>query len=131
MQRLRILLVEDDSMISMLLTMMLEEMGFAVCATASCESGAVREAERARPDLIITDMNLANGSGTAAIAAICLARPTPHIFISADTSAVRGMQPAAIILEKPFHYADLERAIGRAMQTPPRSDGSGRVVTGG
>ena len=77
---------------------------------------------------VITDVNLANGSGTAAIAAICLARPTPHIFISADPSAVRGLQPAAIILEKPFHYADLERAIGRATQAPP---GSGLAATAG
>ena len=66
----RILLVEDDGMISMLMSMMLEEMGFNVCATASSEADAIREAERTLPDLIVTDVNLAEGSGTAAIAAI-------------------------------------------------------------
>lgn len=127
----RILLVEDDGMISMLMTMMLEEMGFAVCATASSETDAVREAERTRPDLIVTDMNLGDGSGVAAISTICRARPTPHVFISADASAVRGLKPDAIILEKPFHYADLERAIGQALKAPPQPDEPRRVAVPG
>ncbi len=131
MQGLRILLVEDDGMISMLLSMMLEEMGFEVCATASTEGDAIREAERTSPDLIVTDMNLAQGTGGSAIAAICHVRPTPHVFISADAAAVKASKPDAIVLEKPFQYADLERAIGRAMLAALRSGGSTRAVAKG
>jgi len=107
------------------LSMMLEEMGFEVCATASSEANAVLEARRTRPDLIVTDMNLGNGTGFDAIAAICREQPTPHIFISADPTAVRGVQPDAIVLEKPFHYTDLERAISQAMPPPQRVASAG------
>ena len=115
-------------MISMLMSMMLEEMGFNVCATASSEVEAVREAERTLPDLIVTDVNLAEGSGIVAIATICRRRPTPHVFISADAAAVRYVNPGALVLEKPFHYADLERAIDQAMRVPPRPDGGAQVA---
>ena len=128
MPNLRILLVEDDGMISMLMTMMLEEMGFNVCATASSEADAIREAERTVPDLIVTDVNLAKGSGTAAIAAICRKRPTPHVFVSADAGAARDLNPNALVLEKPFHYADLGRAISQVMHVPPQPGVAARVV---
>ena len=120
--------MEDDGVISMLLTMMLEEMGFEVCGTASSEVEAVVEAARTRPDLIVTDVNLAEGNGIAAIEAICRKRPTPHIFISAAPSVVRSLHPDAIVLEKPFHFADLERAIGKATQLPPQPDGATRLA---
>ncbi len=128
MPNLRILLVEDDGMISMLMTMMLEEMGFTVCATACSEADAIREAERTLPDLIVTDVNLEEGSGTAAIATICRRRPTPHVFVSADADGARGMNPNALVLEKPFHYADLERAIGHAMHVPHQPAAAARGV---
>jgi DNA-binding response OmpR family regulator len=50
MRALRILLVEDDSMIGMFLGMTLEQMGHEVCAIESTEAGAVAAADsRATP----------------------------------------------------------------------------------
>ncbi len=115
MPKLRILLVEDDGVIGLLLTMMLEDMGFEVCAAEVSEAGAVQAAAVNLPDLIITDVNLGDGSGIRAMEKISLTRATPHIFISGDVSLVRISQPYAVALQKPFQYADLERAIGRAI----------------
>ena len=58
MKPLRVLLVEDEVLIAMLLIQVLEEMGHDVCATESTEFFAVAAAARCRPDMIIADARL-------------------------------------------------------------------------
>src|SRR5436853_3517200 len=53
MKALRVLVVEDDALIAMLLTEMLAGMGHDVCATAATEADAVSAATRYDPDLMI------------------------------------------------------------------------------
>jgi DNA-binding response OmpR family regulator len=55
MQTLRVLVVEDDPMIGMLLAEMLEAIGHDVCAIETIEAAAVAAAARYRPDLLIVD----------------------------------------------------------------------------
>src|SRR3954462_9634135 len=62
MKALRVLVVEDDALIAMLLTELLAGMGHDVCATAATEAEAVIAATRYRPDLMIVDAGLASGS---------------------------------------------------------------------
>jgi DNA-binding response OmpR family regulator len=116
---LRIVLVEDDSMIGTFLGMTLEHMGHEVCAIESTEAGAISAAERYRPDLMIVDAALSAGDGVAAVVGILARRSVPYIFASGDMTKVKVVFPDAIMIQKPFNDTDLARAIERAMDATP------------
>jgi DNA-binding response OmpR family regulator len=67
MKALRVLVVEDDALIAMLLSELLAGMGHDVCATAASEAEAVIAAIRYDPDLMIVDAGLGRGSGVSAV----------------------------------------------------------------
>ncbi len=114
MKSLRILVVEDDAMIGMLLTEMLSEMGHDVCGVEATETGAVAAASAHRPDLLIVDANLREGTGLAAVGRIVADRgAVPHVMMSgADIPTLRA---GAATLRKPFLQGGLVRAIERAL----------------
>lgn len=96
-------------MIGMALGEMLEDMGHEVCAIATTQSGAVEAALKGRPDLMIVDAHLDEGSGVAAVEIILGSLPIPYFFISG--SSVPTARPGAIVLEKPFFEPQLREAI--------------------
>ncbi len=109
----RILVVEDDAIIGQLLAETLVSLGHDVCAVEATEAGAVAAAALHRPDLMIVDVSLADGSGIAAMKQINRAVPVPHLFMSGHTR--QAAVPGAVLLTKPFREADLVQAIGRAL----------------
>lgn len=115
MKALRVLVVEDDAMIGMLLADMLEQMGHEVCALERTEARAVSAAIRCRPDVMIVDVWLREGSGIAAVETICSAWPIPHLFASGDIAGARALRPDAVVIQKPFREADLALGIQRAL----------------
>lgn len=115
MQTLRVLVVEDDGLIAMLLAELLTGMGHEVCATAATEAEAVSAAARCRPDLMIVDAGLGHGSGVAAVEQILRAGPIAHMFISGDAGRVKTRKPDAVVVRKPFRQAELVRAIDIAL----------------
>lgn len=116
MTALRILLVEDDAIIAMALADLLKGMGHEVCGIAETEAEAVAAAGRCKPDLMIVDANLYEGSGIAAVANILLGGFVPHFFMTGDPFQVQELVPGAIILRKPFRPNDLTYAIERSLQ---------------
>jgi CheY-like chemotaxis protein len=114
MKALQILVVEDDSLVAMLLVETLAEMGHDVCAVEATEAGAVRAALRCRPDLIIVDAQLRQGNGVSAIDEILRSGFVPHLFITGDTKKVLAQRSDAVALEKPFREPELAQAIERA-----------------
>lgn len=115
MKALRVLVVEDDAMIGMLLADMCAGMGYDVCPIEATEAGAVVAAVRCRPDLMIVDARLGDGSGVSAVKEILRTGFIPHIFISGDTSTVQALKSGAVTILKPFAESDLVRAIQRAL----------------
>jgi CheY-like chemotaxis protein len=113
MRKLRILLVEDDAVIATLLAEMLESLGHSVCAIAATQADAVSEAVYHRPEFMIVDAQLREGSGISAMRTISRQRATPHLFVSA--ASIRPCRPDAILLRKPFRELELVGAIGRAL----------------
>ena len=111
----RVLVVEDDAMIGMLLAEMLQEMGHGVCAIEVTEADAVTAAVRYGPDLVIADERLRDGSGVSAVEEMLRTGPVPHVFITGDTLRVKALRPDAVVMQKPFREADLARAIQRAL----------------
>jgi CheY-like chemotaxis protein len=115
MKALRVLVVEDDFVIGTLLAEMLEEMGHDVCAVETTQADAVMAAARCRPDLMIVDAGLGDGSGVSAVEEILCTGPIPHLFVSGDISGVQALKPGAAVMQKPFGEADLAQAIQRAL----------------
>lgn len=113
MAALSILVVEDDAMIAMLLDEMLDDMGYRVCAIAATEDDAVAAAMRCKPDLMIVDAHLREGTGASAVARILLIAPVPSIFISGAPVHREGQKSS--ILQKPFSAQDLARTIRAAV----------------
>jgi CheY-like chemotaxis protein len=109
MTTLTVLVVEDDAMIGMLLAEMLGDIGYTVCAIAATEEEAVAIAAQCRPDLLIVDEHLREGSGMSAVDRILLTGPIPCVFISG--AWLQPHRSDAHVLRKPFIEEDLIRAI--------------------
>ena len=131
MNTLHVLVIEDDLMIAMLLADMLGMMGHEVCAIAATEAEAVAAAVRCRPDLMIVDVRLREGSGVSAVAEILHTGFIPHVFMSGDRSPP-GLSPNAVMLRKPFLESNLVRAVQQALHAIPASQGTvGRFESSG
>lgn len=115
MRALRILVAEDDTVVGMLLGELLKEMGHEVCAIETTEAGAVAAALRCRPDLMIIDLRLGDGSGVSAVKEILRIGPISYLFVSGDMSSVRMLTPDTVIIQKPYREPDLADAIQRAI----------------
>lgn len=112
---LRILVVEDNAIIGMLYVDLLEDMGHTVCAIEATQNGAVTAAVLYKPDLMIVDAALGEGTGVSAVEEILRVGFIPHVFVSGDTASVRAAMPGAVVLQKPFQAPDLTHAIQSAL----------------
>ena len=119
MRSLRILVVEDDDLIGMLLGAMLEGMGHDVVAVVATEDEAVAAAAHHYPDLMIVDIQLREGNGPVAIARILEFGPVPHLFMSG--AAQRTEAIGVVSLQKPFREEGLLQAIRRALESQPKA----------
>src|SRR5438094_9526408 len=78
-QAKRILVVEDELMIRMLLEDMLDELGYTVAAEAAHMDEALEATKNADFDLAILDANL-NGEPASPVADALVTRGTPLVF---------------------------------------------------
>ena len=115
MKSLRVLIAEDDALIGMLLGEILTGMGHEVCATATTEAHMVTAATQYRPDLMIVDAHLGEGSGISAVDEILRRDLIAHLFVSGDPRSVQALRPHAVVVRKPFHETELVRAIEIAL----------------
>ena len=119
MTPLRVLLVEDEPTIAMLLARVLRNQGHEVCAVATSEAGAIAAAALHHPQIILVDVRLRPGSGVAAMTAILQHGFVPHVFTSG--TVIDGLAPEVILLKKPFTEPELAVALQCAMaMRPPR-----------
>lgn len=108
---LRILVVEDELMIRMLLEDMLGELGHTIAAAAARIDEALEAAKTADFDLAILDVNL-NGEPISPVADALVARGVPFVF--ATGYGEHGL-PAPYrdrpTLKKPFQLEGLEQML--------------------
>lgn len=107
----RVLLIEDESTISMLIEDTLIEIGCEVVATASRLPEAIEKANGIDCDVAILDVNL-NGKQTFDVAYALRRRSTPFVFSTGYGRAVipQDLEDAPV-LQKPFRQHDLEMAL--------------------
>jgi len=112
----RVLVVEDESMVTMLLQDFLEDLGCEVAGIASRLKEALEKIDALTFDVAILDVNL-NGQQTLPVAQALLERGRAIVFATgyAATSVPPELR-AVPILQKPFQQQDLERALRAALK---------------
>lgn len=116
----RILIVEDESIVALDLRSTLEELGYQVVGTADTGEAAVELAMREHPDIVLMDIRLRGAmDGTEAAEQIRRRYNVPVIYLTAysDDATLRRAQasePYGYLL-KPFAERDLQVAIQMAL----------------
>lgn len=114
----RVMVVEDEPLIALMLEDMLRDLGWEVAATAYTESEAMAELDACRPSLAILDINLGRDNSLG-VAAKCFERAIPVVFttgyVACDLPHECGSAP---VLTKPFSPLDLAISVERALHRP-------------
>jgi CheY-like chemotaxis protein len=111
----RILVIEDESMVSMLIEDTLADMGCVVVALASRFDDGLAKAQTLAFDAAILDVNLA-GERSFAIADALRMRKLPFVFATGyGIASIPQPQRDVPILQKPFASHDLEQALRSAL----------------
>jgi CheY-like chemotaxis protein len=107
----RVLVIDDEAMIRMLLENMLEELGHVVVAEAGRIEEALSLAQSCECDLAILDVNL-NGASIAPVADALLARGVPYVFATGyQAPPLPEIHRGRPILHKPFEFEELGQAV--------------------
>ena len=113
----RVLVVEDEVMIRMLLDDMLDDLGFKVALSAGRLDEAMAHARDGDFDLAILDVNL-NGDLVYPVADLLAARGLPFVFSSGyGDSGIPEPYRNRPTLQKPFQLDGLESALKKLL--PP------------
>jgi len=121
--RIRVFVVEDESVIAMDLRERLAAMGYAVCGSAADGEEAVQAIVDAQPDIVLMDVHLAGAmDGVEAARRLRERHDAPVVFLTAyaDPEVIeRASQTSAYgYLVKPFEerelHATLQVALARA-----------------
>jgi len=115
---LTILLVEDEPLIALTITDILEELGHRVLECASASKALELAQSEPQIDLLITDIGLPDMQGDALAREIRAGRPDLPVLISTGRMAgtvpsLDGLGGAVEHLTKPFLMHDLQSAIER------------------
>ncbi|MEJ0092665.1 MAG: response regulator [Methylocella sp.] len=107
----RVLVVEDEVLISMLIEDMLADIGCKCVDVAPSVEVALEALKKEQPHFAMLDVNL-NGKRSFPIADVLKTRAIPFIFLSGYGSrGLDGEYPDAKVLQKPFRLGDLEMAL--------------------
>ena len=116
---LRVLVAEDESLISLDLVEMLREEGYDVCGEAADGAEVVRLAHELRPDLVFVDVKMPVLDGLSAAEQIVEARIAPVVVLTAfsQRDLIERAREAGVMayLVKPFQQKDLVPTVEMAV----------------
>jgi len=118
---LRVLIVEDEALVAMLLEDMLRGMGCVVVGPAPSVHAAIESARHADFDLALLDLNL-RGEEVFPVADILGARDIPFVFVT-GYGALRLPEPyiGHPTLAKPFDMNRLRDAVRLGARAPRKA----------
>jgi len=108
---MRVLLVEDDLLISMGLEMLLTDLGHDVVGQAQSVESALEMVDQIQPDMVLLDHHLKDGSSEL-VAQKLIEQAIPFVWTTGRSAADFDAKQAPV-LAKPFRASDLRAAIDR------------------
>ncbi len=119
MERTRIIIADDESLIRMDLREMLTNLGYLVMGEAGDGQSAINLTWELRPDIVIMDIKMPDMDGIEAARILTQERLAPVLLLSAysQQELVQRAQEAGVAsyLVKPFRESDLTPAIEVAL----------------
>jgi CheY-like chemotaxis protein len=116
--RASIFLLEDETLIRLMIAEIVEGLGHRVVAEAGTIDEGIRLAQAAEFDLALLDINI-DGDTSAEIAKIIERRGLPFLFVTGYRST--GLAPPfhdRLVLQKPFQTETLRSAIDESLRQP-------------
>jgi CheY-like chemotaxis protein len=116
--RARVLIIEDETLIAIDLSDIVSKLGHEVVATADTASKAIAAAAQHKPDLVLADIQLADGSsGIDAVNEILHRVAVPVIFITAfPDRLLTGERPEpTFLITKPYLEETVQAAVSQAL----------------
>ena len=110
---MRILVVEDEPIVAMMLEDMLEELGCETIGPAANVEDGLRLAEAGGFDVALLDVNL-NGRRSDPVAEALTRAGVPHVYATGYGAAAVDPAKQALVLQKPYtltQLADLLAAV--------------------
>jgi CheY-like chemotaxis protein/DNA-directed RNA polymerase specialized sigma24 family protein len=114
----KVLIIEDEPIISLDLQTIVKEMGHSVAAIATTRDEAVKAARKTEPGLVLADIKLADGSsGIDAVRQILSEVQVPIVFITAyPERLLTGERPEpTFLVTKPFVPETVRVAVSQAL----------------
>ena len=119
MERVRVVIADDESVILMDLREMLSNLGYLVVGDAGDGRSAVNLARELRPDVVLMDVKMPDMDGIEAAALLTRDRIAPVVLLTAfsQRDLVERAREAGVVgyLVKPIQEADLAPAIEIAL----------------
>jgi CheY-like chemotaxis protein len=114
LEGLRVLVVEDEFLVSMDIQLMLTRLGCEVVGPCGDLAAGLQAVETQKLDLALLDINI-RGQPVTPVADALAARRVPFVFCTGyRLDQLAGRYPTAPRLMKPFQTAELDGALRRA-----------------
>jgi DNA-binding response OmpR family regulator len=109
----RVLVVEDEALVAMLVEDALLDAGFGVIGPAATVEEALALLGRETPDAVVLDLNLAGETSTPVADALA-ARGIPYVIATGyGASGLPAGHQNAMVLAKPYDPSELTMMLGR------------------
>ncbi|NEJ73414.1 response regulator [Rhizobium phaseoli] len=115
---IKVLIVEDEGLVALMIEDMLQDLGCEVIASVARVSEASGIAATAEINLAVLDINLA-GQPSFPVAEILRDRGVPFIFSTGyGREGLPHQFTGSPVLGKPFSASDLQRTMAKALDCP-------------
>jgi DNA-binding response OmpR family regulator len=112
----RVLLVEDEALLSLLIEESMERLGCDIVGVAACLGDALIKARSLMVDVAILDVNL-DGQLSYPVAEILRSRSIPLIFVTGyEAKSLQGQWQDCFCLQKPLRRRALADALNAALR---------------
>jgi CheY-like chemotaxis protein len=119
---LRVLVVEDEALIAMMIEDQLIDLGFDVVGPAATAAQAIALCENEMIDGAILDINLGAGQRSDSVAELLTEKQIPFVFVTGYGEAgVDRRFSGSGVLQKPFTQQELQKLLADRITKPQLS----------